>query len=108
MSELPRNGSHTSVTSSGVSVDTSSHDHFLFSLRSIPNLSTWLYDVQNHRHERIAAGIRFGMAVLTREMMEMHIQQAPDVHGMLDCLPVADRNNMGFIGWRQKLGTWPL
>ena len=48
------------------------------------------------------------MAVLTREMMEMHIQQAPDIHGMLDCLPVADRNNMGFIGWRQKLGTWPL
>lgn len=48
------------------------------------------------------------MAVFTREMMEMHIQQAPDVRGMLDCLPVADRSNLAFIGWRQKLGTWPL
>jgi hypothetical protein len=52
--------------------------------------------------------LSMGMAVLTREMMEMHIQQAPDVRGMLDCLPVADRSNMGFIGWRQKLGTWPI
>jgi hypothetical protein len=49
-----------------------------------------------------------GIAVMTREMMEMHIVQAPDVRGFLDCVPVADRSNMGFIGWRQKVGTWPL
>jgi len=47
------------------------------------------------------------MAVLTREMMEMHIQQAPDVRGMLDCLPVADKSGNALFGWRQKLGTWP-
>lgn len=47
------------------------------------------------------------MAVLTREMMEMHVHQAPDIRGMLDCLPVANRPNMEFVGWRQKLGTWP-
>lgn len=48
-----------------------------------------------------------GMAVLTREMMEMQIQQAPNVRGMMDCLPTKqpERSEMG---WRVKLGTWPL
>jgi hypothetical protein len=44
---------------------------------------------------------------MTREVMEIHAQQAPDVRGILDFLPVADRSNAGFVGWRQKLGTWP-
>lgn len=48
-----------------------------------------------------------GMAVLTTEMMEMHIQRAPDIRGMMDCLPVADEAGVAFLGWRQKLGTWP-
>lgn len=61
----------------------------------------------NHRHERIATGtLSVGMAVLTAEMMQMHIQRAPDVKGILDCLPVARKDNAAFIGWRQKLGTW--
>jgi hypothetical protein len=51
--------------------------------------------------------MRSGMAVMTREMLEMHIQSTPDVRGMLDYLPVAGRSNTAFIGWRQKLGTWP-
>jgi len=48
-----------------------------------------------------------GMAILTTQMMEMHIQEAPEIRGMQDCSPVADKSNTGFIGWRQKLGTWP-
>jgi hypothetical protein len=48
------------------------------------------------------------MAILTREMMEMHIQQAPDVRGMFDCLPMTDRQDAMFIGWRKKLPTWPM
>jgi hypothetical protein len=47
-----------------------------------------------------------GIAVMTAEMMEMHIQQAPEVRGMLDCLPVATRT--GEVGFRQKLRTWPM
>lgn len=38
--------------------------------------------------------------------MEMHIQQAPEVRGMLDCLPTTTRT--GELGFRQKLGTWPM
>jgi len=91
---------------------TSSHNHLLTQFRSIPTLSSWIHESllpQNHRHERIAMGVMsMGIAVMTREMMEMHIVQAPDVRGFLDCVPVADRSNMGFIGWRQKVGTWPL
>jgi hypothetical protein len=76
------------------------------SIPNLPSLHSW--SPVNHRHERIATGaLSMGMAVVTREMMEMHIKQAPDVRGMLDCLPVADRANNGFIGWRQKLNTWP-
>ncbi|KAK0113216.1 hypothetical protein ONS95_014911 [Cadophora gregata] len=107
-SKIARNGSAISATSSNAgSVDSSSHNH-IFS--QIPPFSTWLQTMytQNHRHESIATGaMRTGMAVLTREMMEMHVHQAPDVRGMLDCLPVAKKPNMEFIGWRQKLGTWP-
>ncbi|KAH7342882.1 hypothetical protein BKA65DRAFT_552498 [Rhexocercosporidium sp. MPI-PUGE-AT-0058] len=107
-SKIARNGSAISTSSSSGSVDSSSHHH-IFS--QIPSFSTWFQHTmssQNHRHERIATGtMRAGMAVLTREIMEMHIHQAPDIRGMLDCLPVADRSNMEFVGWRQKLGTWP-
>ncbi|KAL2075760.1 hypothetical protein VTL71DRAFT_703 [Oculimacula yallundae] len=107
-SKIARNGSAVSTSSSSGSVDSSSHNH-IFS--HLPPFSTWFQHTmsgQNHRHERIATGtMRTGMAVLTREMMAMHINQAPDVRGMLDYLPVADTSNMEFIGWRQKLGTWP-
>jgi hypothetical protein len=47
-----------------------------------------------------------GMAVMTREMMEMQVQQAPNIRGMLDCLPTRKPNLE--IGYRAKLGTWPL
>ncbi|KAH8672691.1 hypothetical protein BGZ60DRAFT_283797 [Tricladium varicosporioides] len=81
-------------------------------MRSISDVSSWLHGSWvpiNHRHERITAGaLSMGMAVMTREMMEMHVVQAPNVRGMLDCLPVADRSTLKTIGWRQKLGTWPL
>ncbi|TVY91946.1 hypothetical protein LAWI1_G002410 [Lachnellula willkommii] len=110
MSRIIRTGSYSSISTSS-SIDSSSHNHILSSFHSIQNLSSWLnasWLPHNHRHERIAtATISTGMAVLTREMMEMHIQQAPDVHGMLDCLPVADNSGKAFVGWRQKLGTWP-
>ncbi|TVY29900.1 hypothetical protein LHYA1_G001790 [Lachnellula hyalina] len=110
MSRIVRTGSQLS-TSTSSSIDSSSHNHILSSFHSIQNLSSWLNTTwlpHNHRHERIAtATISTGMAVLTREMMEMHIQQAPDMRGMLDCLPVADKSGNGFVGWRQKLGTWP-
>jgi hypothetical protein len=52
--------------------------------------------------------MRLGMAVLTIEMMEMHIQHAPDVRGILDCLPVASRDGAMFVGWRKKVPTWPV
>lgn len=123
-SKIARNGSAISATSSNTgyvfgvcnhipytnvhrSVDSSSHHH-IFS--QVPSLSTWLQTMyaQNHRHERIATGtMRAGMTVMTREMMEMHVHQAPDVRGMLDYLPVANKSNMELVGWRQKLGTWP-
>ncbi|KAG4427960.1 hypothetical protein IFR05_016557 [Cadophora sp. M221] len=107
-SKIARNGSAISTSSNAGSVDSSSHHH-IFS--QIPPFATWFQQTmssQNHRHERIATGtMRTGVAVLTREMMEMHIHQAPDIRGMLDCLPVANRPNMEFVGWRQKLGTWP-
>ncbi|TVY37407.1 hypothetical protein LOCC1_G006380 [Lachnellula occidentalis] len=110
MSRIVRTGSYSS-TSTSSSIDSSSHNHILSSFHSIQNLSSWLktsWLPHNHRHERIAtATISTGMAVLAREMMEMHIQQAPDVRGMLDCLPVADKSGNAFVGWRQKLGTWP-
>ena len=35
----------------------------------------------------------------------MHIQQPPDILGVLDCLPTAGAERMRF---RQKLQTWPL
>ncbi|EPE25970.1 hypothetical protein GLAREA_01882 [Glarea lozoyensis ATCC 20868] len=93
------------------SIDTSVHSNLMTQLRSIPALTTsWLEESWSPislRYERIAtASPTMGMAVLTREMMEMHIVQTPNVRGMVDCLPVANRH--GFIGWRQKLGTWPL
>ncbi|CZT40762.1 uncharacterized protein RSE6_00412 [Rhynchosporium secalis] len=107
-SKIARNGSAVSTSSTSGSVDSSSHHHFFSHL---PPFSKWFQNTmstQNHRHERIALGtMRTGMAIMTREMLEMHINQAPDVRGMLDYAPVADGSKMEFIGWRQKLGTWP-
>ena len=51
---------------------------------------------------------RSGVSVLTVEDMEAHIKEAPDVRGMLDCLPVAGPGDMMFVGWRKKLSTWPV
>ncbi len=66
-------------------------------------LSDWLNEP--NRYNRIAAGILLpGMAVLTREDME----QASDVRGMLDALPVAGPEGGMFVGWRKKLSTWPI
>jgi hypothetical protein len=95
--------------SSNSSVDTSSHNHLLESICSSPRLQSWLHEcwaLIPHRHERIAVGVlSVGIAVLTRERMEMHIKHAPDIRGILDCLPVAARPEIGF---RQKLPTWPM
>lgn len=68
-----------------------------------------VWRTHTHRHERILVGATAtGMAILTREMMGMHIQQTPDARDMLDYLPVAGKDNsIAFLGWRQKLGTWP-
>lgn len=134
-SRLARNGSVSSISStryaiqsypessiyaenSSSSTDSSSHHHILSHLTHLPSrpslphsVSSWFHESFapiNHRHERIALGhIEMGMAVLTREMMEMQIQQAPNVRGMMDCLPTKqpERSEMG---WRVKLGTWPL
>jgi hypothetical protein len=129
MSQIARRGSHSSDSSISLyevslaqtglnvsnktysSIDTSVHSNLMTHLRSIPAITTsWLeesWSPISMRYERIAtASPTMGMAVLTREMMEMHIVQTPNVRGMVDCLPVANRH--GFIGWRQKLGTWPL
>ncbi|KUJ21937.1 uncharacterized protein LY89DRAFT_681298 [Mollisia scopiformis] len=107
-SRIARNGSAISSTSSS-SVDNSSHNHIVSSFRSLTN-PPWLHEImakQNHRHERIAIGtMNVGVAVLTAEMMQMHIQRSPDIRGMLDCLPVARKDNAAFLGWRQKLRTW--
>lgn len=69
------------------------------------------------RIQRIAVGtLTRGMAVITREMLEPHIQQTPGVKGVWDYVPVAERRNSfgkngvdrseQFVGWRQKLRTW--
>jgi len=52
------------------------------------------------------------MALMTREMMEMQVQQAPNIRGMLDCLPTKLPARQATLApetfFRQKLGTWPL
>ncbi|CAG8956414.1 hypothetical protein HYFRA_00003797 [Hymenoscyphus fraxineus] len=110
ISRLVRNGSHSSTSS--ISLDTSSHSHVLSQSHSILDIKSWLeesFSPINTRYERFATGNpTMGMAVLTRSMMEMHIVQAPDVRGMIDCLPVAHRQAPQLLGWRKKLGTWPL
>ena len=114
---------HSNIPSSS-SMDNSSHNHVLNSIRSGPGLWTWLQEslTVDHRHERIAAGVMStGIAMMTREMMEMHIQQAPEIRGILDYLPTARPEELSFgrkfRTWpvsdkqqtlRQRLGTWPL
>jgi len=112
---LARNGSRASVAStssasSTSSTDSSFHHHFLSHIRPLEDISShfhsWLH--VPHRHEEIAAGqVQRGVAHLTREMMEMQIQRAPDMRGMMDCLPTRQLHHME-VGWRPKLGTWPL
>ena len=66
-------------------------------------LSTWL--VEPNIYERLAIGRqRSRRAILTREEME----QASNVRGMLDCLPVVGPNGATLVGWRKKLSTWPV
>jgi len=48
------------------------------------------------------------MAVMTREMMEMHIHQAPNLRGMLDALPTKQSHMPHATMYRPKLATWPL
>ncbi|KAG9239027.1 hypothetical protein BJ875DRAFT_261549 [Amylocarpus encephaloides] len=128
ISKLARVGSHASASSTlyaatslssplpspttsngqGSSIDTSSHHHFISNLR--PSLTSWLHEAWapiNHRHERLALGSPTrGMSILSRESMEMQNLESPEVRGMMDCLPVAEGHR--FVGWRRKLGTWPL
>ncbi|TVY78215.1 hypothetical protein LSUE1_G004671 [Lachnellula suecica] len=112
MSQIVRVGSSTSFSTTGTA-DTSSHHHTFSSLNSLAKLPSWLQESWlnlYHRHERIgvaAGALSMGMAVMTREMVEMHIQQAPEARALKDYLPVADNSNIRFIGWRQKLQTWP-
>jgi len=119
-STLVRNGSNISSSSSGYvqlaflpdttqltfdksSAGPSSINLPLSRLRSY-TLAAWSMEA-NHYERLIATGkTRLGIAVLRREMMEMH----PDVRGMFDCLPVAGRDNAMFIGWRKKQPTWPV
>jgi len=123
ISKLPRVGSHTSVASSGSSVDVSSHNHVLNSIRPASSLRTWLQEsmVDDHRHERIATGIMSaGIAAMTREVVGMHIEQPPDIRHILDNLPTARAEDLWIRrrlrSWSipkpeevtRKLGTWPL
>lgn len=108
------------LTSLYSSADNSSHDH-IFQNHSSHNthhlhFTSWLRESWAplfHRHEQIAVGaLPRGIALMTREMMEMQVQQAPNIRGMLDCLPTrlparhATLQQETFF--RQKLGTWPL
>ena len=97
------------------SVDKSSHNHILQHQHHFQSITSWLHESWTplyHRHEQIAVGaLPRGMAIMKREMMEMQIQQNPDIRGMLDCLPTrlaVRKNSIGVLGYRQKLGTWPL
>ena len=126
ISKLARNGSNTSVASSeyvqpyhhaskafsnkpsSSSVDSSSHHHLLSSICRGPKLQTWLQESigVHHRHERIAVGsMSAGIALMTKEMMEMHLQQAPEIRGILGGMPAARPADLGL---RQKLRTWPV
>lgn len=110
LSNLARNGSHMSVSSAS-SADSSSHLHYFTYSHHIQDFRSWLDASWRHsdaRHERIALGhVKQGIAVTTREMMEMQVQHAPNLRGMLDCLPTRQPLHME-VGWRPKLGTWPL
>src|SRR6266536_761920 len=89
-----------SPSNSSRDIDSSSHHHFRSLNHSVPALPPWGHEAWrriNIRYERIASGATSrGIAVMTREVMEIHAQQAPDVRGILDFLPVANRSNAGF------------
>lgn len=104
-STLARNGSSVSSSSTGSAVPFS-NNRPLSRFRAYM-LPAWLSEIS--LYERIAMGIFDpGVAVLTREQMELHIQHAPDVRGILECLPVANNEGVMFVGWRKKLRTWPV
>ncbi|RDW88722.1 hypothetical protein BP6252_00754 [Coleophoma cylindrospora] len=110
-STLARQGSQASISSSA-SFDTSSHNHSLNHVQSSPALPSWLHVSwlpRADRSERIAAGATTtaALGVMARELVEMHVVQAPDVRGFIDCIPVADRASLGFLGWRRKAWTFP-
>jgi hypothetical protein len=66
-------------------------------------LSFWL--AEPNLYERLATGTaRLRRAVLTRE----EIEQAGNVRGMLDYLPVIGGDGATMVGWRKKLSTWPV
>ena len=92
------------------SADNSSGAHHFTYSHTLDGLRSWLDTAWKHndaRHERIALGhVKQGMAVTTREMMEMQVQHAPNLRGMMDCLPI--KQPLQEMGWRPKLGTWPL
>jgi len=110
MSKLARNGSHTSVSSTS-SADGPSHTHHFTHLHPLDDFRSWIDASWKHsdaRHERIAVGhVKQGIAVTTREIMEMQVQHAPNLRGILDCLPTRQPLHTE-VGWRPKLGTWPL
>ncbi|KAH8600473.1 hypothetical protein B0O99DRAFT_682157 [Bisporella sp. PMI_857] len=116
-SRLARSGSQSSVSSTN-SVDSSSHNHMLRNHlhHGHHHITSWMNESWIplfHRHEQIAVGAASrSMTFLSQDTMEAQIQQVPDVRGMLDYLPTrlpARQQTMLLgIGFRQKLGTWPL
>jgi hypothetical protein len=47
-----------------------------------------------------------GVVPRTTEVLPNHVR-VPETRGILDYLPVTSPDNSRFIGWREKVETWP-
>ncbi|CCF39116.1 hypothetical protein CH063_10036 [Colletotrichum higginsianum] len=94
-------------------VDMSSHDLSMARRDNSPPTPLWLFEVFLHvddRYGRIAAGSpRSGIGILGLRLLEHYINLIPTMrHGV--AVPMFDHSagNPRYLGWRQKVATWPL
>ncbi|GKT53783.1 hypothetical protein ColTof4_05946 [Colletotrichum tofieldiae] len=93
--------------------DASSHDHSVARRDNNRLALSWLSEAFLHtddRYGRIAAGSpRSGVGILGLRLLEHHINLVPTMrHGA--AVPMFDHSagSPRYIGWRQKVATWPL
>ncbi|WQF75598.1 hypothetical protein CDEST_00612 [Colletotrichum destructivum] len=78
-----------------------------------PPTPLWLFETFLHvddRYGRIAAGSpRSGIGILGLRLLERHINLIPTMRRGV-AVPMFDHSagNPRYLGWRQKVATWPL